>query len=332
MMCETLLIDNKFQAYLCDTFENAFISEKSLINIKFYLCYGIVVGRLIERRGGMKLNYFEKLITSKSARSSSPEFWDKKAHDFLCSFPDIKESRDDFVFDTLQKNDVFKNVSSMVDIGCGIGRHSYYFAENVDSYLGIDSSQGMIDVAIDNKKKYNLDHCEFKNIDWQKCEEKFDLVFAAMCPAIKSVDDVTKVLDMSNRYVAIKRFLDERTELFEKIDIKENHAHINIGYSYGLINIFWQLAYVPQVFTKHVEYEKTFNLNEIINGKKVRLDYLSDDERAEKINRLKEYADSNGNIKSAIKQDYAIILVDKKIRNRRLDINHFLGGSDEENN
>ncbi len=270
------------------------------------------------------MSIFEELLHRKKTRANDEEFWDNKSIDFERSFPDIKECKDIFVFETLENNNILKNVNSVVDIGCGIGRHSYHFAQYVDRYVGIDISAGMLDVANKNKDRFCLDNCEFQKIVWQECQEKFDLVFASMCPAIKDVSDVKKLLDMSNRYVVIRRFLNETTDLFQELDIKENFAHVNVGYSYGIINILWQLSYVPQVFARHEEKQKVFALDDILNGKRIMLDYLTDEQKEEKIKLLEQKADSKGNIKTVLRQDYALIVVDKQIVNTRFDVNEFL--------
>ncbi len=260
------------------------------------------------------LSYFEKYLNTGADKSNDQEFWDNKSNKFKKLFPNIDKQRDDCLFDTLEREHILDNVSSMVDIGCGIGRHSYYFSQNVDSYVGIDSSTKMIELAMENKKKHSLNNCEFRQMSWHESNDKYDMVFACMCPGIKRTSDIQKLLDMSNRYVVIKRFLKEEMGILsELLEINENHAHNDAGYTYGLINILWKLSYIPQVFTMHEETESVFNIDNIMSGKQIVLNYREEDQKQKNINLLKQQADVNGNIMTVIKRDHALIVVDKNM-------------------
>ena len=52
----------------------------------------------------------------------------------------------------------FKN-KKILEIGCGIGRWAEVFHDKCDSYLGIDFSEDLIEIA---KENYNYDNCHFQ--------------------------------------------------------------------------------------------------------------------------------------------------------------------------
>ncbi len=260
----------------------------------------------------MHIAEFEKYIAAGSKKSAEPSFWDAKAQNFARIFGDLDKSKDTVLFDRLLSEKIFDKVKSVVDIGCGIGRHAYHFAQHVDSYLGVDSSVGMLAIAEQNKVKYKLDNCRFSLIDWQDCSETFDMVFASMCPAINSVDDVERLLALSNRFVLIKRFLSDTDSLLQALDIAGNGAHNNPDYSYGLINIFWQLGYVPQLFTALEEVEKTYTVDEAQDVYKRAFDNLDESERRQKLKLLSEVAGEGGSVRSTTRRQFALILVDKQ--------------------
>lgn len=69
---------------------------------------------------------------------------------------------------------------SILDIGCGTGLLSLNIADADDTVLGLDMSQGMVDVfnqkvAIDDKKRAII-----LNLEEQDIESQFDLVVSAM--------------------------------------------------------------------------------------------------------------------------------------------------------
>ncbi|PID79458.1 MAG: hypothetical protein CSB19_02310 [Clostridiales bacterium] len=260
----------------------------------------------------MHIAEFEKYIAAGSKKSAEPSFWDAKAEHFARAFDDLDKSRDAVLFDRLLSEKLFDSVKSVVDIGCGIGRHTYHFAEYVDSYLGVDSSAGMLAIAEQNKAKYKLDNCRFALIDWQNCSETFDLVFASMCPAINSLGDIKKLLALSERYVLIKRYLSDADSLLQRLDIAGNGAHNNPDYSYGIINIFWQLGYVPQLFTALEEVEKTYTIDEVQAAYKRVFDNLDESERRQKLELLSEISGEEGSVRSTMRRQFALILVDKQ--------------------
>ncbi len=260
----------------------------------------------------MHINEFEKHIAASGKKSAEPSFWDVKAENFARVFGDLEKSRDAVLFDRLLDEKIFDKVKDVVDIGCGVGRHAYHFAQYVDSYLGVDSSAGMLAIAEQNKAKYELDNCKFSLIDWQDCSETFDLVFASMCPAINSVEDVKKLLALSNRYVLIKRFLSDTDSLLQRLDIAGNGAHNNPDYSYGIINIFWRLGYPAQLFTALEEIEKTYTVDEVQHAYKHTFDKLETSERRQKLELLRQNVGDDGRVRSTLRRQFALILVDKQ--------------------
>ncbi len=49
----------------------------------------------------------------------------------------------------------------LLDLGCGNGRHSLKFAENIDYIVGVDFSNNLLKIAIQKQKKLQLDNVSF---------------------------------------------------------------------------------------------------------------------------------------------------------------------------
>lgn len=86
----------------------------------------------------------------------------------------------------------------ILDLGCGAGGMSRYFAENgAKRVLGVDISKNMINLA---KKENNYKNVEFKVLEMErilKIKEKFDMVFSSL--AFHYVEDFEKLMkDISN--------------------------------------------------------------------------------------------------------------------------------------
>ena len=71
----------------------------------------------------------------------------------------------------------------LLDYGCGSGLVSFGFAEKVNSIVGLDNSESMVEVYNDKAKKINFNNIESRLHDINKeylPEEKFDLVVTNM--------------------------------------------------------------------------------------------------------------------------------------------------------
>ncbi len=263
---------------------------------------------------------YESLLQGKKQTSRSAEFWNQKALDFSRRFADLEKSKDTLIFDNEQLLKVFASSDSVLDVGCGIGRHAYHFAKYYPQYLGVDSSEGMIAKALENKDKYQLDNCQFKQMNWRDCQQNSDLVFASMCPDIISVADIEKLLQLSNRYLVIKRFLSDRDSLLDYLDLESNAAHNSAAYNYALLNILWQLGYMPTVITSQHEWqEEYYSLEEALDAYDYKLNKLDINERNQRVVDLKIMLKDSGVIKSKRKSEYAVTIVDKKIKNAKLE-------------
>lgn len=202
---------------------------------------------------------YEKYLKNSNS-APTVEFWNKRAYDFNERHKDAKE--DSFVFSTLDKLEILKKNFKVLDIGCGVGRHSKSFIKRTSSYLGIDTSNKMIEFAKENIKEENIN---FKVFNYEELKDTYDVVFQAMCPAFDSIESIKKFSELSNKYLVMHRFLKEEDNISHLIDLEYlNKAHNNSNYVYGLINILWLLGYFPQIITKTETTTQSFNYDNFL--------------------------------------------------------------------
>ncbi len=259
----------------------------------------------------MEMKQFERYLKA-SSNASDEFFWDSMSQKFADTFADLHATRDNFLFDTLEKTGILYEIDSVVDIGCGVGRHSYEFNRHVSYYLGIDISSEMLKIANKNKNIHCLNNSQFKNMDWHNCDERFDLVFSAMCPTINTVSDIEKMLSISNRYVLFKRFVRDVDSSLNQLSIEGNTAHNKPEYVYGLISILWHLGYMPEVFKYQEKYNDLIHVDEFLRTYDKFFVNLPKSEKETKISKVMELADKDGNIINTKYRDYLIVLVDKR--------------------
>ena len=134
---------------------------------------------------------------------------------------------------------VVKPGIDVMDVGCGPGTYSELFAEKCKNVFCVDSSQNMLDCLA----KKNLSNVSFVKTEWETYEsdEKYDLVFSSLCPAVKDPETVLKMESFSKRFCADVSFvIDGSISLRNKVWMaigREPHASYwyDIRFPYELL-------------------------------------------------------------------------------------------------
>ena len=145
--------------------------------------------------------------------------WDERAFDF--NFNQLKNEQ------VMPQNivsfikDNCKGVSTILDVGGGSGRYALLFAKEFDKIHITDFSKNMLIHAAENAKENNLDNIIFSQVDWEneadinKLDYPYDLVFASMCPAVRNIDGVLKMINLSNNYCILNQFVFSKDSLYD---------------------------------------------------------------------------------------------------------------------
>lgn len=139
------------------------------------------------RMGEMKMRLYNKKVDVDHEKIKS--FFDKRGKnvdkDSILSSTMFTEKETAKKRDLIEKKLVLKNVkiednSKILDIGCGVGRWAELFSENNNTYLGLDYSNELLNLAKENNP---LDNVHFQlmsadNIDPEKLviAPPFDLI------------------------------------------------------------------------------------------------------------------------------------------------------------
>ena len=137
--------------------------------------------------------------------------WDKVAS----YFNDLRvpDWDDDLFLKTIGQLPVWNGDSHILDLGCGAGRYSIAVADRCAHVTGSDISPEMIGFARKKQKEYGKDNISFVTESWHDLdlrskgyEDKFNLVFGHMTPALESVDDIEKATKASRGFCALATF------------------------------------------------------------------------------------------------------------------------------
>ncbi|NMM65392.1 class I SAM-dependent methyltransferase [Clostridium sp. P21] len=272
----------------------------------------------------MDSTIFEKVWGESERKnlSLSKQFWDLRADEFneILSNKDKKTEKADLIEFLISKNVINKD-STVLDIGCGVGKHSLEFAKITKGIVGIDISSKMLEYANQNIKNSRFDNIKFKRIAWQNLnlddynwKEKFDLVFAAMTPAINSKNALTKMIEASKKYCFMSGFVYRndkiKNDLREKILGKDCSKKFenNIYYAF---NILWSMGIHPEIQYRNVKWIKEWSLEKAVEGYTLQFQDSQIENFKDIVKSHLESISENGKIKESVDAKIAWMLWNK---------------------
>ncbi len=227
----------------------------------------------------------------------------------------------------LIRRGVLTEDTAVIDIGCGPGRFVAEFAKTAKQSDGLDISDQMTgygwafcrEAGLDNVSFYDLD---FKTMDpaEQGMEEKYDLVFSSITPAVGNKAGYEKAMAMSKGWFFNANFVTIRdtlqTALEEKLGFVPARSRDGAGF-YCMMNELLLKGYYPELTyysEQDVDYYDIESAYREYSNWFFREGPDGQQERAMK-EALASLADENGRIRAEKEWVYAWLLVDKQNRN-----------------
>ncbi|NLL94774.1 MAG: class I SAM-dependent methyltransferase [Thermoplasmatales archaeon] len=138
-------------------------------------------------------------------QESSRERWNKRADRYARR--GIMSKDDEYVVNMLNVYEGDLKKADVLDIGCGPGIWSLSLVGDVKSITGLDISDKMIGHANAKKDEIKAGNARFHVGDWAKMEpgkgplsKKYDIVIMRMTPAIGTIADLQKAIDVCKGY------------------------------------------------------------------------------------------------------------------------------------
>ncbi|EHQ89732.1 class I SAM-dependent methyltransferase [Desulfosporosinus youngiae] len=208
----------------------------------------------------MTADYYEQLLNKFKRNSEEAEaHWDARAEQFN-SRQQMDTGYTDQMISFLLKKGLVSGGSSVLDIGCGSGRYSIPLARTVQKVTALDISTKMLDYLKFNAENTGLKNIEGLKLDWADLDLKemdfqnrFDLVFAAMCPGIKSQKSLEKMSQASRNYCLIAQFIETKDGLAELIkgvlgsSNNSHDPHNDRNSVYAIFNLLWLQGLEPEI-------------------------------------------------------------------------------------
>ena len=175
--------------------------------------------------------------------------WDSMAERYSTDIPLPDWSSDPFL-KQLQEEVPLTMGMSVLDIGCGAGAYSVALAERVGKVVGIDLSPRMLAHAQDLATKRGITNTTFICADFNDValENKFDLVFAHMTPAVADAAAFEKMLSCAADYCYLVKPVHRTDPVLDQLkQLVGDHPRPE-SFDKGMLYAFfmlWQMGKLP---------------------------------------------------------------------------------------
>lgn len=156
----------------------------------------------------------------------------------------------------------------VADIGCGPGRFVCEFAKTARSVTGFDISTRMTEIGAERAAEAGLANVSFRACDFhtldvaaEGLEDRFDLVFSSMTPAVRGVDGLKKTMAMSRAWCCQITHVSSSNELQNRMMLelfgrpRPEPRYGSGQWFYSLFNLLFLSGYSPEAsyFNAHDE-------------------------------------------------------------------------------
>lgn len=197
--------------------------------------------------------------------SSAMEVWDAKADHWesgITNSPILRsrsEERIKATADFLRVRGLLGPNDDVIDVGCGPGRFVAEFAKTANHVVGTDISPKMLEHGAAFARNLGLVNTSYTVCDFLKAdlldlgwENRFDLVFSSISPALNGPEGLDRAIKMSRGWCFHSSFINSRDQLHSDIrrevfglpEIKQSHTHWSRFYT--LFNLLLLKGYNPE--------------------------------------------------------------------------------------
>lgn len=202
---------------------------------------------------------------------ASMNMWNARAQEFAKQ-KGVED--DDWVAALVKRHGMLPTDGTFLDVGCGAGKYTVYFAKKCAEAYGTDFSEEMIKNAGQRAKESGVDNAFFSRDNWHTLElaekgwkGKFDLVVANMTPAIQSAETFEKLTEASCGWCLyihpVLRTGSVADRLKKKIfGKKPNPRYPQLQYAF---NLLWEKGLFPAVEYREHNWVRSFELERAVD-------------------------------------------------------------------
>lgn len=182
----------------------------------------------------------------------------------------------------LQEN-ILNSGDTLLDIGAGMGNYSVELARCCSSVTALDMNEDCLDVLKYRASQCNLTNIRCINASWEEYQEneKFDVTFSAMCPAICNQEELLRLESMTRHTACILTvtrgsYEKCRMELMRRLPLKKPGGMVTEALHY--YNVLYLMGRQPNVKCWSEQYRTTADVEKLIDRYAVYLKIFGIDE------------------------------------------------------
>ena len=211
------------------------------------------------KRGGIKMNIhdFECLISGNTKSVEEVEtFWNERAYTFYETQKKSADTIGEKITRLLVKKNIIDGDTTILDIGAGSGRYTIPMAMHAKRVTALDLSESMLHFLKDEVDKVGVKNVNTLHSSWiaDVGRNAYTVTFAAMCPALNSVESLEEMSKAASHYGVIVRYIkttDELLDEYQRISRNEEFykgdPHNSKETVQAYFNILWMLGYEPKI-------------------------------------------------------------------------------------
>lgn len=200
-------------------------------------------------------------------KKAAVDLWDSMAGQFKQYEIPGDES---LLLKIIDREKMIQPAGSVLDVGCGTGRYSAALADKAAEITGIDLSPKMIEFGKENIKTLGIKNVNLICCDWSELdiaesgfENRFDLVFAHMTPAVSDAVTFEKMIRCSKKHGIMFKPTRRTDEISDEVMKLAGVNQKNTGRDESILYAFdmlWLMGYKPKLQYEEQEWNirKTF--------------------------------------------------------------------------
>lgn len=156
------------------------------------------------------------------------------------------------IVDFLHREGILQSLDHVLDIGAGMGAYALEMARCCSKVTALDNSPECIAVIEDKLARSEISNVATQLISWEEFypDEKFDVSFSSMCPAICNLEELCRMEAMTKRsccLIAVTRgsYDKHRMRMIKELELKHKGGITTEALHY--MNVLYLLGRQPNV-------------------------------------------------------------------------------------
>ena len=207
----------------------------------------------------MDTQYYEAMLRNHQGGSRGAEAsWDDRAKSFGLEQKRSGMDNSGKITELMLKKGLLEGFD-VLDVGGGTGRYAVPFAVHAQEVTVTDISSQMLECTRENAEGAGRANLRYEKLNWEEAdlkalgwEKRFDLVFASMCPAVRSKSGMDKMSAASRGWCQINQLIEMTDNITQKLaqDLeveKRYDPHNDRDAVQGIFNLLWLQGFEPEV-------------------------------------------------------------------------------------